>query len=145
MTCRIDFYLLPDDQMQSMLDYACKLAQQYWQQKRILIKTADKESSQNIDNALWNFDPVSFIPHAISCDNDSEQQAVLISHRDDVKGLFDLQINLADSAANTEQSPHIIEILNQQENRKNAGRQHYKVYRQQQCELQHHELTVNDL
>lgn len=145
MSCRVDFYLLPDEQTQSTLDYACKLARQYWQQQRILIKTPDKESSQCIDKALWDFDPTSFIPHAISCDNDNEQQAVLISHRDDVKGQFDLQINLADNAANIEQSPHIIEILNQQENRKNAGRQHYKIYRQLQCELQHHELTVNDL
>jgi len=146
MNCRIDFYLLPDEEMQSVLNYACKLARQSVQQQlRVLIKTADKESSQVIDNALWSFDPVSFIPHTISSDNDNEKQAILISHRDDVSASFDLQINLADTAANTEQSPHIIEILNQQESRKNAGRQHYKIYRQRQCELQHHELTVNDL
>ncbi len=146
MNCRVDFYLLPDDQTQSLLNYACKIARQSWQQQqRVLIKTSDHQSSNIIDECLWNFDPVSFIPHAISCDNDNDEQAILISHRNDVNGHFDLQINLANELANIEQSPHIIEILNQQDERKNAGRQHYKIYRQLNCELQHHELTANDL
>lgn len=146
MSCAVDFYLLPDESEQSLLDYSCKLARGFCQQQqRVLIKTADKTMSQAIDEALWTYDPLSFIPHAISCDNDNDEQAILISHRGEESGLFDVQINLSNTAANAEQSPRIIEILNQQETRKQAGREHYKYYRQMQCELKHHELAASDL
>lgn len=146
MTCSVDFYLLPDEKEQSLLDYCCKLAHQLWQQQqRVLIKTTDKAMSHAIDEALWTYDPHSFIPHAISCDNDNEEQDILISHREEESGAFDVQINLSNTAASPQQSSRIIEILNQQETRKQLGREHYKYYRQLQCKLQHHELTENAL
>lgn len=145
MIC-VDFYILPDDQTASLQNYTCKLAEQHWQSgKRVLIQTDTADESQLLDELLWSVRADSFIPHGIaSLEPSDQQQPILISHQKVNDNNFQCIINLSSRPADLSDGVSIEEILNQDEHRKQAGRQNYKTYRDAGYTLKHHTLeTVN--
>jgi len=87
----------------------------------------------------------NFIPHAIFDSASNDDQAVIISHnKTDDKPIENIQlfINLSSAAA---QHPYarIAEVLNQQADCKQTGREHYKTYRDSGFELHHHEIKTS--
>ena len=141
---RVDFYILPDQNKSNLQHFACRLTDKALQQgHRILIQTDSVDDSRAVDDMLWTFSDGSFIPHAVIDASDNDEQPVLISHlplSNTTPGSFNLMINLSSRAAEQNQFERIAEILNQEAGRKNTGREHYKVYRDQNCELNHHEI-----
>jgi len=144
----VDFYILPDDQPANLQSYACKLAESHWQSgKRVLIQTDSANDSQLLDNLLWNIREDSFIPHGIATLEPSDQQhPILISHQKINDLNFQSVINLSSRPAdlNHDNSLKIEEILNQDESRKQSGRQNYKTYRESGYTLKHHTLESTD-
>ena len=140
----VNFYILPDEQLKSSQDYACNLAEKYWQSgKRVLIQTDSAEDSHVIDDLLWNLRENSFIPHAIATLELTDQhQPILISHQKVIDNNFQSILNLSSRPADIriENEIKIDEILNQNEQRKQSGRQNYKVYRDLGYTLEHHTL-----
>lgn len=138
----VDFYILPSEQNTHLQSYACKLAEAHWQMgKRVLIQTDCVADSQTLDDLLWSLRTDSFIPHGIAtlepCD---QQQPILISHQKINDDNFQSIINLSSRAADLNVNINIEEILNQNEQRKQAGRQNYKTYRDLGYTLKHHTL-----
>lgn len=148
----VDFYILPDDQLTSLLDYACKLAEKHWLSgKRVLIQTDSVEDSKTLNDLLWNLREDSFIPHGIaSLEPVDQQQPILISHQKVSDNNFLHIVNLssrpADIAPQAEQTNEFVieELLNQNDDRKQCGRQHYKIYRDSGYTLEHHTLETNN-
>jgi len=145
---RVDFYILPDDQFSNLLKYACRLAETHWKSgKRVLIQTDSADDSQQLNELLWNIREDSFIPHGIaSLEPVDEQQPILISHQKIIDNNFQQVINLSSRPSDITDNAelNIEEILNQNEQRKNSGRVHYKAYRELGYTLEHHTLeTVN--
>ncbi len=145
----VDFYILPDNQLISLQQYACRLAESNWQQgQRVLIQTSDASESKQLDELLWNLQENSFIPHGIaSLEPVDEQQPILISHQPVNTSTFDTLINLSDQAIEVEQptaSKKLYEVLNQEEQRKQLARIHYKIYRERGYSLEHHTLEADD-
>jgi len=142
----VDFYILPDDQLSSLQAYACKLAEAHWQSgKRVLIQTDNADESQSLDDCLWNIRDDSFIPHGIATlEPNDQQQPILISHQKINDTNFQSIINLSSRAADLNENISIEEILNQNEQRKQAGRQNYKTYRDLAYTLKHHTLESID-
>lgn len=139
----VDFYILPDDQLSSSQQYACKLAEKNWQSgKRVLIQTDSAEDSQSLDDLLWNIREDSFIPHGIATlELTDQQQPILISHQKIKDSNFQIIINLSSRPADLSDAElKIDEVLNQNEQRKNSGRQNYKTYRDLGYTLEHHTL-----
>jgi len=163
MTC-VNFYILPDDQLSSLQQYACKIAEKNWLSgKRVLIQTDSAEDSRQLDELLWNLRPESFIPHGIATHETSDsQQPILLSHQKIRDNNFQYIINLSSRVSdicnetpvtdNQQNSTHsatpdtsleglvIDELLNQNEQRKQTGRLHYKIYRDLGYSLKHHTL-----
>ncbi|MCW9013201.1 MAG: DNA polymerase III subunit chi [Gammaproteobacteria bacterium] len=140
---RVDFYILPDQSKNSLQHFACRLTDKAWQQgHRILIQTDSAEDSRMLDDMLWVFSDGSFIPHAVVDASDNKAQPVLISHLPQGvdQGRFQLMINLSSRAAAQDQFERIAEILNQEPARKKTGREHYKIYREKNYALNHHEI-----
>ena len=138
---RVDFYILADENRYSIQHFACRLAEKaYLQGHKILIKTESVDESHALDNLLWTIQDNSFIPHALLDASSSDDQAVLISHEHDVIDDFQLLINLSSTAAQHTKVDRIAEVLNQQANSKQIGREHYKIYRDLGLELHHHEM-----
>ena len=141
----VDFFILPDDQLQSLQLYACKLAESNWLAgKRVLLQTDNQQQSQQLDELLWNLREDSFIPHAIATlETSDQQQPVLISHQKLNDADFQHVINLSSRPCDLVvevASFNIDEILNQEEQRKQSGRENYKIYRNLGYTLKHHTL-----
>jgi DNA polymerase-3 subunit chi len=140
---RVDFYILPDQQRSNLRLFACRLAEKAWQHgHRILIQTDNAEESRHMDDLLWTFRDGSFIPHGLagSEDQEQDQQPILISHQDTTAGSFQLLINLSAHIPKDKAFDRIAEIVNQESQRKQQGRDHYKTYRELGAELHHHEM-----
>jgi len=141
----VDFYILADNSPASLQQYACKLAQQHWSSgKRVLIQTDCVDDSQQLDERLWNLQTDSFIPHGIATlESTDQQQPILIAHQAVNDSHFDVVLNLSSrpcDISETNRALQIEEILNQDEQRKQSGRTHYKIYRERGYSLQHHTL-----
>ena len=139
----VDFYILPDDQLENLQRYSCKLAEEYWKSgSRVLIQTDSSDDSQSLDSLLWNIRDESFIPHGIATlEPVDQQQPILISHQKINDNNFQLVINLSSRPADVSNDElSIKEILNQNEQRKQSGRQNYKTYRELGYTLKHHTL-----
>lgn len=138
---RVDFYILPDEKPASLQLFACKLAEKAWQQgNRILIYTSSANDSQHMDDLLWTFSDGSFIPHAMGGDEDEAEHPIVISHDTANAENFQLLINLSNESAVRSSISRIAEIVNQEPQRKQMGREHFKSYREQGFELHHHEI-----
>ena len=148
----VNFYILPDDQLSSLLRYACKLAEKHWLSgSRVLIQTDSVDDSKTLNDLLWNVREDSFIPHGIaSLEPVDQQQPILISHQKVSDNNFQHIVNLSSRPADTTQQADptnefvIEECLNQNEERKQCGRQHYKIYRDAGYTLEHHTLETNN-
>lgn len=144
----VNFYILPDDQLSSSQQYACKLAKENWLSgKRVLIQTDSADDSKVLDDLLWNVSTDSFIPHGIATlEPIDQQQPVLIAHQKVNDTDFQHIINISSRPSDLLSSDDlkIDEILNQDEQRKQCGRSNYKVYRDLGYTLEHHVLeTLN--
>ena len=91
---------------------------------------------------LWTFNDESFIPHAIaSAEINADLTPVVISHDQSASNSLGTMINLATNPPlNPADFERIAEIVNQEPQRKQSGRQHYKMYQDLGCELHHHEI-----
>ena len=138
---RVDFYILPNATAQQRKHFACRLAEKAWQQgNRIIIKTTSMDESQRMDDLLWTFSDGSFIPHALGGDEDADEHPIVISHDSQNTDDFQLLINLSNESATQISIPRVAEIVNQEPQRKQMGRDHFKRYREQGFELHHHEI-----
>lgn len=138
---RVDFYILPGTDMHKRQHFACKLVEKVWQQTpRIVIQTDNATDSAALDDLLWTFSDGSFIPHTVRGGDSDAQQPVLISH-DGSMDTCDLLINLSSRLPDVPECKRVAEIINQDEPCKLAGRERFKQYRAQQCDLHHHEMN----
>jgi len=145
---QVDFHILPDDQATSLQHFACKLAANSWRAgQRVLIQTDSMEDSQQLDQQLWDITPESFIPHGIvTLEEVDQRQPILIAHQPVALDCFQHIINLSSRLCDIDgEDLQIDEILNQNEQRKQTGRQHYKQYRELGYALQHHTLEPENV
>jgi len=139
---RVDFYVLPDDSRRSLQHFACRLAEKACLQgQKILIQTQSADESRALDDLLWTMQDNNFIPHSIFDVASNDDQAVIINHNNEPIENIQLLINLS-SQAIQHSCEHIAEVLNQQADCKQTGREHYKTYRDSGFELHHHKIEA---
>lgn len=145
MPPRVDFYLLKSPTISASYDFICKLVEKvYKQNHRLYIHVVDQSQAKLIHDALWAFNDISFIPHAIYKDMDAaaaQQIPILIGYADQCAASNELLLNL------TTQVPHfysqfqrVIEVVPSQDDLQQIGRDNYKFYRAQSCEIFTHDL-----
>ena len=140
---RIDFYILANATTQQRMQFACRLAEKAWQQNhRIYMQTDSAADSQALDQLLWTGNEDSFIPHGIRGHDNDATQPILIGH-EACNADFDLIINVSAQLPASQHCQRIAEIIHHDDSTKQLGRERYKSYREQQCELHHHE--INDI
>jgi len=138
---RIDFYILPDEDLRARLVTACRLTETAWLQGlRVHIHADSPALAEQIDNLLWTFRDGTFVPHAIE-PSDTANFPVTIGH--DWEPPFDcaVLVNLATEAPRFfGRFERVTEIVNQEPAVRDAGRERYRFYRDRGYELHHHEL-----
>lgn len=140
---RVDFYILQGEQRREIV--ACRLCEKAYQQgHKVFIHADSARQAQELDSLLWTFREGSFLPHRLfnQARQDSVPPAILIGW--DSKGGpedYPVLLNLAlDVPSFYRKFERIAEIVNQNEEIKSAARQRFAFYREQGCNLHHHDL-----
>lgn len=123
---KVSFYLFeksPERQVES----TCRLCRKILRQanQRIWLWCEDTTLQQELDDQLWSFDPVSFIPHGIN----HLQSSVCISS--DLPNELDwIVFNFNHQVLEQlTKFSHIIEIIENNDIAKQLGREKFKQYR----------------
>ncbi len=138
---RIDFYVLADSNVDSRLEFACRLTQKAQHMgSRVYIAVDDKQQAQHLDQLLWTFRPESFVPH--DCEGEAALQTpVLVGFGEDCSDHHDLLINLKSNIPDYfSRFERLVEIVCQQEQVLTQTREHFAFYRERGYPIQSHDM-----
>lgn len=144
---RIDFHSNVADK----LEYACRLTRKIWsatpegQPVRNIVIVGEKSDLKKLDDLLWSFSNVDFLPHCFIDDESAAETPIVLSESFASPSLADIphadvMIHLgmrmpADVPALVVRFPRIVEVVTVNEAERLAGRERYKAYRELGHEL----------
>jgi DNA polymerase III subunit chi len=148
---RIDFYILNGEAPASRELFACRLAEKvYMLGQGVYIHTGDARQTAELDRMLWTFKQNSFVPHGIEDQSPDPEAAVLIGHSTEADNHNhalvyaegrELLINLAQEIPLFFSSfKRVAEIVGNDEQNKNSGRERYRFYRDRGYTLESHTI-----
>ena len=145
---RVDFYVLAGTEARARLLLACRLAESaYLAGKQVLVWLDDATALQAFDDLLWTFADRSFVPHELFSDAQQWQHTpVLLSASLQPPGAIELLLNLgAQVPAVAAQAARIIELVDADESRRQAGRGRFRVYRERGLTPETHNIAAGEL
>jgi DNA polymerase III subunit chi len=140
---RVDFYVLEGSDARERLKFACRVIDKAFQaEQRVLVCFDSNTELASFDDLLWTFAQDSFVPHEpLTAESDWEETPVLLTSKQPPAKSADVIVNLGAALppdlANT---ASIIEIIDADAVRRQAGRVRYKQYRDQGVEPQTHKV-----
>lgn len=136
----IDFYFNADDRLQ----VACRLAgKAYAQKKKLLIFAPATQTARRIDNLLWTWQQLSFIPHCLAGDPLALQTPILITTESADPPECDVLLNLAeDCPPFFERYDRLLEIVGQDDEGRSLGRSRFKFYKERGYAIGTHDLAA---
>ncbi len=139
----VTFYVLQSQSQQERQAFACKLVEKIYRSGRsCFVLTDSDQQSRQLDDVLWTFRPGSFVPHQIFKDElPLFPHTVLIGSDAIPQQWQDVIVNLAaHPPRHDERCRRILEILDDREETKQAGRTRYRHYRQAGLEISTHRM-----
>jgi DNA polymerase-3 subunit chi len=106
---------------------------------------ADGEEARQLDDLLWTFRDRSFVPHEIVAPGKTSTVRVLICTPDSAAGASaDILINVSDRMpADPERFARIVEAVDGEQARRQAGRERYRAYRDRGLSLESHNVSAS--
>ena len=140
---QVDFYLLNSHEEQRRDSFICKLVEKIVRQSNthtIHIHCKDRQETHRLDELLWTFSDVSFIPHNILGEGPDAPPPVQLGF-DGTPKHRDILINLCTTIPIFYSSfQRILEIVPQNEELQAAARERYQFYKTQNCTLNTHKI-----
>ena len=130
---KVSFHILPTESQQDKYLLACKMIEKAYRSGCFCyVMTDDDKQSQLIDDLLWTFRAGSFIPHQIYTGELPElEKVILIGSLAPPENWQHTLFNLSARCPDPELKPQrILEILDNSETTKAAGRDRYRQYQQ---------------
>jgi DNA polymerase-3 subunit chi len=127
----VSFYILPTESLEDRYLFACKLIEKAYRSGSFCyVLTESADQSRIIDNLLWTFRAGSFVPHQLFTGNLPEfEKVVLIGTLSPPENwqkiVFNLSTHYPELGPKTER---VLEILDNSEQTKEAGRARYRQY-----------------
>ena len=141
---RVDFYILDGDSSDGLQRFACRLIDKAWQRgMRCYVNAATAEQAARLDDLLWTFRDISFIPHAQAPaePGDSKRLAALIGSGEEPGEELDLLINLSDEVPSFfSRFERVAELVDNETTRRSAGRERFRFYRDRGYPLDNHNV-----
>ena len=150
---RIDFHSNVSDKF----EYVCRLTRKIWsatsegQSVRQIVMVAEKDDLKRLDELLWSFSGVDFLPHCFIEDEAAAETPIVLTDDFSSPALnriphADVMIHLglrlpADVPALVTRFPRIVEVVTVNEAERQAGRDRYKAYRDLGHELHNFDQT----
>jgi DNA polymerase III subunit chi len=138
---RVDFYITPAGN--ARLSLACKLAEKaYLAAHNVLIWHTDAAELQALDEMLWTFRDGGFVPHEVLASGaEGPDTPVLLRCGPLPAGELDVIINLAaDVPEFLPRAKRVVEIVDGDEGRRQAGRARYRAYLERGVQPASHNL-----
>jgi DNA polymerase III subunit chi len=129
---RADFYVLEGSDARSRWRFACtEIEKAFLAEERVLVWLENAADVAAFDDLLWTFADRSFIPHEpLSPDSAWDETPVLLSATAIPSPAPQVIVNLADGLPpGVDQARRVIEIVDADAARRQAGRQRFKHYR----------------
>ena len=129
---RADFYVLEGSDSRQRWRFACQeIERAFLAEERVLVWLDNDADVAVFDDLLWTFADRSFIPHeAIGPESDWEETPVLLSAAREPHTAPQVIVNLAAAAPpGVERATRIVEIVDADATRRQAGRLRFKHYR----------------
>jgi DNA polymerase III subunit chi len=140
---RVDFYVLRSADIRNRQLLACRLTEKaYRLDHTVYVHTDSPTQSRAMDDLLWTFRAGSFVPHVISGkEQGSRLPPVFVGHESEPQCNHDVLINLSpDIPAAVDRFDRIIEVIDQDEIVRQAGRRRYRFYQEKDYPLATHKL-----
>jgi DNA polymerase-3 subunit chi len=145
----IDFHILAEDSDSARLKTTCSLIEKAWLAgERVLVWLDDEAAAAAFDNLLWTFGDRSFVPHeplgALPAQSEAPVQisAAATLPPAALQGHFSLLVCLREQASPIAlQFAKVMEVIDANPARRDAGRARFRFYREQGATPRHHELT----
>jgi DNA polymerase III subunit chi len=140
----IDFYLLNTLNKVDIYRFLCRLVDKAFQQQRSsCIYTSFLEDAHCIDDLLWTFRDISFIPHQIHDGVNVSVLPVTIAVNKPNLQSQDILFNLTQEIpAFFSSFSRIIEVVTDEKVAKVHARKKYKLYKEQNCQLTTHHINL---
>ncbi len=144
---RIDFYVLSTGDAHSRRVLACRLAEKATKQGlTVFLYTASEEEERVLDDLLWTFRQGSFVAHErLDISAVQIEAPVLIGHRAAPQPAKDVLINLSpETPPDLDRFERLIEIVDQDDTIRQAGRRRYRFYKDRGHTVQTHRLDKSE-
>ena len=137
---RVDFYILHNQNPPE--NFACALSNKIIRQGlNIHIHTESRESAVSLDDYLWTFNDISFLPHQLADSTDGIESPIIIGWNGIEPSGSNVLINLNTTIPDFAGSfNRIIEIVAANEPQREQARERYREYRQRGYELHNHDM-----
>lgn len=143
----VDFYLLNTLTQEDLYRFTCRLIDKaYLMQKKIFICVSSHEEGQRIDELLWTFRDISFIPHTYLGVSSIIDPQLLVTIATDKPDQIDADIlfNLSHKVPTYFlEFSRIIEVVSEKKENKNQSRQKYKFYKTENCLITTHDISTS--
>jgi DNA polymerase-3 subunit chi len=139
---RIDFYELPDKDLDASLRFACRLCLKALGNNMVVhVRVNDADQAQAVDELMWDYPKHRLVPHEIIQEQgDKAASSPVHIGWQAPKHDTGLLINLGNDIPNYfGRFDRVAEIIVDES--KTLRREHYKFYRQRGYPLHHHPLT----
>ncbi len=133
---RIDFHSNVPDK----IAYTCRLVRKARAANcRVVLLTLNRQDLMALDQSLWTFSELDFLPHVVAGDPLAPATPVILTDDDKVElPHHDILINLSpNTPAHFARFERMFEIISSDETDKAAGRERYRFYQQRGYPLTH--------
>jgi DNA polymerase-3 subunit chi len=140
---RIDFYVLAEKSRQDRDRYACGIVQKAWRNDhQVYVQVDTPERSNFIDELMWTFRDISFVPHCVLETSLDPAVRVFISHQAAPPDYHDVLINLSGNVPATfSQFERVIEIVDDDDENRRRARERFSFYRNRGYEMTTHQVA----
>lgn len=142
---RVDFHVLPGNGKIAADRWACKLAAKAWKQGHRVYLQADSEAhALRLDDLLWTFRDISFLPHCHIRDKNGEVR-VFVGHGEAAPDEHEVMINLAHPVPSFfSRFERVLEIVPPEETARMQARERYRFYQERGYPLVSHNIEGDD-
>ena len=133
-------------QVPDRLLYACRLLRKAAASGAQVLVTADEETLAQVDQMLWTFSAIDFVPHcfADAPPNLHENTPIVLSASPSTHLRLGILLNLGpDLPSDFEQFARIIEIVSEDMTDRQQARKRWKRYASAGCALSSHDLQAS--
>ncbi len=147
METRVDFYVLAEGARLNRERLICRLAgKAYAHGKRVYIHTDTNEEAMRLDDLLWTFEDIGFLPHERAEEAPDPDTPILVGCGAEPPQTVTVLITTAHPVpAFIERYERVLEVVDRDPEHLKRSRQHYREYQARGLSPHKHDITGGDI